>query len=145
MKPVRVLACISLSICLLACINTPAPKPIPDGYKQLTGAEIKNAFDNVTDQALVQDSLNTTAENQWYSDGRFISNWTNRKQSGKVTGQWFVRNNIRCVLIKSGLPNMTNQTKCGPIYQHQNKYYTVNQDGSIHGIHTLTKLPKVNE
>jgi len=142
---VRELIGISLSFCLAACINRTLPIQIPNSYKQLTGAEIKNVFDDAADQAQVQDSLNTTAENQWYSDGSFISVWTNRKQSGTVTGQWFVRDNTRCVIIKSGLPSMSNHTKCGPIYQHQNKYYTINPDGSIHGIHTLTKLSKVSE
>ncbi len=137
---IRLLICASQGFWLSGCLNHAVPNQIPVNFKPLSGAQIKQAFYDVRDQAQVQDSLNTTANNQWHSDGKFISVWSNSQESGTVTGKWFVTENARCVVIESGLPTMVNQTKCGPIYRHNEKYYTVNEDGSIHGIHTVTKL-----
>ncbi len=140
-KIVQQIFCLTIAFTLLACASSSSSLQNWAVYQQLSGEEIKLAFNNVRDQAEVQDALVTTAENQWHADGRFISIWNNQQQSGKVTGRWFVQQDTRCVIIETGLPSMTNQTKCGPIFERNEKYYTVNEDGSIHGIHTLSELP----
>lgn len=132
---------IILMFTLVACAKHSSSVQNWNNYQKLNGEEIKIAFSNVRDNAEVQDSLKTTAENQWHADGRFISLWNNQQQSGKVTGRWFVQEDSRCVVIESGIPSMLNQTRCGPIYKRNQQYYTVNDDGSIHGIHSLSELP----
>ena len=73
----------------------------PSEESALTGTEIKEAFSGVQDSAVVQDRLKTKAQNIWFADGRFISKWKNSEKSGEVTGQWSVRENLRCVVIAS--------------------------------------------
>jgi len=107
---------------------------------QLTGKEILEAFANVRDDAEVQDAKKTRAVNQWYSDGRFISRWSNNKDSGEVTGSWRVQGDLRCIIILSGLSKRIGKERCSPVFQSGSKYLSFNPDGSIHGIHVLSPL-----
>ena len=79
----------------------------------------------------------------WYSDGSFTSEWSNARDSGKVTGRWRPHDNQRCIIITAGLPDRTGKENCGPLFRKGEKIISVNSDGSIHGIHTLspTDLP----
>ena len=108
---------------------------------QLSNEEIFQAFADVRDDAEVQDVARTRAVNSWYADGRFISRWNNGVDSGEVTGTWRVKNDLRCVTIFAGLPQRLGQESCGAVYRRGSKYLSVNSDGSIHGIHTLSPLP----
>ncbi|MFK8048380.1 MAG: hypothetical protein AB8B81_08105 [Halioglobus sp.] len=135
-------AAISSFSSALAQTNLPKTLSAPDETAiQLTDEEIIRAFSDVRDNAEVQDVAKTRAVNSWYADGRFISRWNNGVDSGEVTGTWRVENDLRCVTISSGLPQRHGQESCGPVYRRGSKYLSVNSDGSIHGIHTLSPLP----
>ncbi len=137
----RILFCILITSALYCCAYNPPNNQNWAGYQRLSGEEILLAFNNVRDDAQVQDAAATIAVNHWHEKGTFVTLWTNQKQSGTVTGQWFVRNDTRCVIIESGLPSFDDEARCGPIYQRDDRYYTVNRDGTVHGIHALSKLP----
>jgi hypothetical protein len=112
------------------------------GLIQLTGEEIRQVFSNVKDIAQVQDLSKTRATNMWLDDGRFTSTWRNENADGIVTGTWYVQDSQRCVSIQTGLPKAARETKCGPIYRQDDRYFSVNSDGSIHGIHQILPLDK---
>jgi len=38
------------------------------------------------------------------------------------------------------LPDREGIESCGPLYREQDLFYSVNQDGSVHGIHRLSPL-----
>jgi len=111
---------------------------------QLSSDEILAVFSNVQDSAKIQDAVGTTAENFWFSDGRFENHWKNSERSGTVLGTWSTHNNERCVFISSGLPDLVGKEKCGPIYRQGTHYVSLNADGSVHALHTLTPLPERN-
>jgi len=106
----------------------------------LTSEEIHKTFSNVKDQAQVQDKAKTRATNLWLDDGQFTSTWRNSQANGIVSGKWYVQESQRCVIIETGLPDLTGKPKCGPIYRQGDSYLTVNPNGSIHGIHQLSPL-----
>lgn len=107
---------------------------------QLSGEEILQAFNDVRDDAKVQDAAGTRAVNYWYADGRFVSRWNNAVDSGEVAGTWRVENDLRCITISSGLAQRIGQESCGPVFRRGNTYLSFNPDGSVHGIHTLSPL-----
>lgn len=108
----------------------------------LTTAEIRTTFSDARDSATVMDAVGTTAVNHWYADGTFTSEWSNRESSGKVTGRWRAFDNQRCVIIESGLPDHTDRERCSPILRRGDNYVSINADGSIHGVHTVTPIKK---
>lgn len=111
---------------------------------QLSGEEIIQTFSNVKDSAAIQDEQNTTANNLWFADGRFVNHWRNAEQSGTVRGRWSVQRGERCVLIESGLQGVIGEQRCGPIVKEQvgdeSEYLSFNADGSVHARHTLTSM-----
>lgn len=126
-------------ICLLT-VTSPlvaSDKAIP---VQLTGEKITQTFANVRDHAEVQDSAKTRAENTWCANGQFISRWRNAKNSGVVTGTWRVKEDLRCITILSGVESRIGKESCSPVFKSGSKYLSKNQDGTIHGIHTLSSL-----
>lgn len=112
----------------------------PEVRTALTGQEIAQAFDGVRDKAEIQDAAGTTAVNHWYSDGRFVNHWRNSTNSGEVTGSWRVVGDERCVLISAGLEGAVGKEKCSPVFKVGERYMSVNADGSVHALHTLTPL-----
>jgi hypothetical protein len=110
------------------------------GLTRLTGAEISKTFSNVIDHAQVQDKAKTRATNLWLDNGKFTSEWSNDQSDGIVSGKWYVQEDQRCVTIKTGLQDLTGRPRCGPIYRQGDSYFSVNTDGSIHGIHHLSPL-----
>jgi len=128
-------------IVLLAAIFLPGMTIAqPQNSVRLTTQEITRTFSNVLDSAQVQDSVGTSANNLWYGDGRLINNWSNEDASGQVTGQWYARDNLRCVVILTGIPEALGRAKCGPIYRQGDTYISLNKDGSVHGVHRLTPM-----
>jgi hypothetical protein len=111
-----------------------------NGLTPLTGEEISKTFSNVEDHAQVQDKAKTHATNLWLDDGKFTSTWRNDRSNGIVIGKWYVQEDQRCVIIETGLPDITGKPTCGPIYRQGDSYFSVNTDGSIHGIHQLSPL-----
>ena len=135
------LACLATSPSARAETNVPEAASEPDASAvQLSDEEILQAFANVRDDAIVQDAAGTRAVNRWHADGRFMSRWSNGTDSGEVTGTWRVENDLRCITISTGLPQRVGQESCGPVFRRGSKYLSINSDGSIHGVHTLSPL-----
>lgn len=109
---------------------------------QLTGEEILQAFANVRDDAVVQDKVGTRAVNYWYADGKFISRWSNERGAGDVSGSWRVQNGLRCTTVRTGIPGRMVEESCGAILRSGSNFISLNADGSIHGVHTLSRIPE---
>ncbi len=112
----------------------------PQDTVQLSTQQIREAFADVRDDAKVQDTAGTVAVNYWYANGAFTNQWSNSSGSGEVTGQWRAENNQRCILFESGLPTRIGEEVCAPVYRRGASYLSLNPDGSIHGIHTLSPI-----
>ena len=113
-------------------------------YKRLTGSEIRVAFSDVLDRAVVIDGAGGTASNYWYKDGRFRSSWQVGGKAGQLEGFWFVENNQRCVTIDISSTEFgelkASPHRCGPIYSKDGKYFSANKFGRVHGAHVVTEL-----
>jgi len=108
--------------------------------EQLSGAAIKALFADVVDTAIVKDVEDGRATNHWYNDGRFTSQWSSKGGGGTVTGTWYVEGDRRCVTVQSGLADKAGHKTCSPLYRCRDSIVSVNADGSIHGVHRVTKL-----
>lgn len=120
--------------------DNPAAPHSWSGYRRLNSEQILAAYANVRDDAQVQDGQGGSAVNHWYADGRFTSEWQSPAGRGKLTGSWYVKDNLRCLTIKTGMPELEGKERCGPVYTKDSLYYSSNKAGSIHGIHTLSPL-----
>ena len=116
-----------------------------EGVVRLTTEEILLHFSDVRDDAQVQDSVGSTAVNYWFANGDFENAWKNKSGSGKVTGKWRASDDMRCVLILSGLGDRNGQESCSPIYRSGDQFMSLNSDGTVHGIHLLTPLKNAGE
>ena len=123
--------------CMLLAANALAQ---PENAMRLSTEAILHNFADVCDNAEVQDAAGTTASNAWHADGRLVNRWSNGERSGTVIGQWSAEDDLRCVVILSGLPDTEGGRRCGPIYRAGNDYFSLNADGSVHGIHRLTPM-----
>lgn len=135
----------SLLISPLAMTETKLPKILSEPEAPaipLDGEEILQAFADVRDDAKVQDAAGSRAVNLWYTDGTFISRWSNGVDSGEVTGTWRVENDMRCITISTGLPQRVGKESCAAVFRRGSEYLSFNSDGSIHGIHTLSSLKR---
>ncbi len=112
----------------------------PPDSTRLTTGEIAQVFSGVRDDATVQDAAGTSAVNFWCADGTFTNAWSNGTRSGKVVGRWRAFNDERCVVITSGHPEFEDVERCSPILRTGERYLSVNPDGSIHGVHTLSTI-----
>jgi hypothetical protein len=112
----------------------------PQSSVRLTTEEIRQIFSGVRDDAMVQDAAGTSAVNYWCADGTFTNEWSNETGSGQVVGRWRAINDQRCVVIFSGLPDDSDTERCSPILRDGGQYLSVNPDGSIHGVHTLSPI-----
>ncbi len=128
-----------LTICAPLAVAGGDNRP-PPGSSQLSTQEIQCLFSDVRDDASVQDSAGTKAINYWYGDGSFTNQWSNDRGSGEVRGHWRAHNNRRCIVITEGLPERIGVESCAPMYRNDNRYFSVNSDGSVHGIHRLSPL-----
>jgi hypothetical protein len=130
---------LSKTVIAVLVLATPAYAESP-GSTQLTTEEIRQAFSGVRDDARVQDEANTRAVNFWCANGVFTTEWSNGERSGKVVGRWRAIDNQRCVTILSGLGEPGDKERCGPILRRGEHYLSVNPDGSIHGVHSLSAI-----
>lgn len=112
----------------------------PDAAVRLDTDAISRHFSDVCDRAEVQDTDGTVAINHWHADGRLVNQWRNGDTTGRVTGRWYARDNQRCVVILSGLPGADQTPRCGPVFQLGPDFFSLNSDGSIHGIHRLKPM-----
>lgn len=128
----------------VSTLQQPSAAAAPDswqGYSKLSGAQIREAFSDVVDTAVVVDGAGGSATNRWFQDGRFTSDWQAGGQAGQLSGRWSVEGDARCIVLDIELDGYAaGQQRCGPIYFKDGKYYSSNANGSMHGIHTLSAL-----
>ncbi len=114
---------------------------IPEGAAPLSTEEIITTFSGVKESYVSKDNprAKVTATAIWGVDGEFESSWKAGTHKGEVTGEWYAENGKRC--IKNDKPNEDGtDLECHSIYKTGDVYASVNDDGSVHGIHTLTPL-----
>ena len=128
----------SVTYGLLVILSTGCTEP--ESSNRLTTEEIRQTFSSVRDDATVQDAKGTRAVNYWCADGTFTNEWSNGTRSGRVIGRWRAINDQRCIVIVSGLREYGNSERCGPIFRDAEQYLSVNPDGSVHGVHTLSPM-----
>ena len=117
-----------------------AQPALPADALRLTSSEIVAAFSDVRDEGEVQDGSGGVAVNHWFADGRFRSEWHSAAGTGIVTGRWRAAEDMRCIVIDSGLPEREGAEECTPIYRHGERYISVNPSGTVHGLHTLSPM-----
>ena len=127
---------------LALCDTSAADTALPEHATRLVTSEIRAAFANVRDDARVQDAAGTRAVNVWHADGHFVNNWHNAGGSGEVRGRWRAHDNMRCITIESGLEDRIGVESCKPMYRLGEDYYSVNPDGTVHGVHRLSPAPR---
>lgn len=108
----------------------------------LSTAQIIATFSDVQDHARLLDRPGTRATNHWYADGRFESEWSSAQQRGTVSGRWFSRDNLRCVVIErvDGEPVAPGPERCGRLARRGEVIISYNPDGSPHGEHSLRPI-----
>ena len=109
---------------------------------QLSTSEILMRFSDTLDRGAVQNGKGISAETRWLASGRFETRWW-RQAAGApkinvVSGSWKAEGNERCVLF-NGAPQ--GEWQCNPVYQRTDgSFVSLNDDGSVHGIHYLLPL-----
>ena len=114
-------------------------KTLPEDAVPLSTEEIVSTFSGVKESYVGKDNPEVTATAIWDADGDFKASWAAGNHKGDVTGEWYAENGERC--IKNDLPNDDGtDLECHAIYKTGDVYTSVNKDGSVHGIHSLTPL-----
>ncbi len=131
----------SPAICRATIVLAALSACTSNSSNELETQAIQETFSNVKDVAQIQDTKGSTATNYWYADGTFTNEWRNANDSGTVSGTWYAKDNQRCVVIVEGMESIKGQTRCGPIILEGNVFKSFNADGSVHAVHTLTKIP----
>lgn len=130
-----------ISVCLAGPLSGLAAAGVPEGAVALNTSEIERLFSDALDLAEVQDEEGTRATNHWYSDGTFTVEWGNELASGEVRGKWWAENDQRCIIIETGVEGREGQVSCSPVFRLGDVILSVEPDGRIHGLHTVTPLP----
>lgn len=125
---------------LVVLLFAPLATAQPAGAVRLSTEAILQSFSNVCDNAEVQDTAGTRASNAWYADGRLVNRWSNGETSGTVIGRWTAEDGLRCVVILTGLPGAEGTQRCAPVYHAGTDFFSINPDGSVHGIHRLMPM-----
>lgn len=136
----HVVALISLTFLVYGCATTsPEELLIEQGSHKMTPDEITRTFTNVKEQYVGRDNPEITAEAEWHADGAFKATWKSGENTGDTVGTWYVENEMRCIKHDVPLPNGVD-TECHTMYLTGDTYTSFNQDGSIHGVHTISPL-----
>ena len=116
----------------------------PADAETLTTQEIIATFSDTLDQADVIDAPGTRAETHWDSSGTFHTRWWSKAHKGEAKGQWTARNNERCTRMTS--ITAAAEWRCAQVLLlPSGQYLSLNPDGSVHGVHTLSKGPVLSE
>ena len=114
----------------------------PADAETLTTQEIIATFSDTLDQADVIDAPGTRAETHWDSSGTFHTRWWSKAHKGEAKGQWTARNNERCTRMTSitAANPAAAEWRCAQVLLlPSGQYLSLNPDGSVHGVHTLSK------
>jgi len=112
--------------------------PIPEGAEPLTNEEITETFSGVRESYRGKDIPGMKATGIFNANGKFEASWSVGSQSGVANGEWYSENGKRCLRDKN--PNGDTNLECVEFFRTGDSYTSVNEDGSIHGFHTLTPL-----
>jgi len=112
---------------------------IPDDAIPLTTEEIVTAFSGVSESYSGRDNTEVTATATFTRSGEYEASWSAGNQKGEAIGEWYAENGKRCLKENKADSGSTN-IECRAIYKTGDVYTSVNDDGSVHGIHTLTPL-----
>lgn len=109
---------------------------------QLETSEILATFSNTLDRGAVQNGKGTSAETRWLSSGHFETRWwlhtSEASKINVVSGRWRAENNKRCILFDAAPEN---DWQCTPVFQRADgAIVSINEDGSVHGIHQIVPL-----
>ena len=109
---------------------------------QLSTSEIIETFSNTLDRGVVKSKSGIFAETRWLSSGGFETRWW--RETGEapkinvVSGRWKAENNERCVLLQG---NSEGEWQCTPVFKRADgAIISLNEDGSVHGIHQIAPL-----
>jgi len=110
-----------------------AEPTIPEGAKQLNGAEIRVFLDGRTFRFVAYDSAKSlTGTSTWeLNKGSAHGEYSWDNQSPKPWSRdWYVENNLNCTKPKTG------EAECNRIYLDGEQFIEVRQDGVIHAVST---------
>lgn len=133
MKLFLVLIPFLVSVYGCAAMNT-----IPEDAVPLSNEEIVKTFSGVTESYKGRDIPGMTATGKFGADGRFEASWSVGKHKGVAIGEWYAENGKRC--LKEEKPNGETNLECIEFYKTGDVYTSLNENGSVHGIHSLTPL-----
>lgn len=133
MKLLLVFLPLLISVYGCAAVNT-----IPEGAVPLSTEEINTTFSGVRESYKGKDIPGMTATGKFGVDGRFEASWKVGNQKGEAVGNWYAENGKRC--LKEEKPNGDTNLECIELYKTGDVYTSLNEDGSVHGIHSLSPL-----
>jgi len=112
---------------------------IPEDAVPLSTEEIAATFSGVTEKYKGRDNPGVSAVGKFREGGEFSASWSAGNQSGNVEGEWYAEDGKRCLNTVSSETGTTD-VECHSIYKSGDVYMSMNDDGSIHGIHALTPM-----
>ncbi len=123
---------------LAGCAMTTAEVTVVEsGAVKLTNPQIETLFTNAQEKYVSRDrSSEITAVAAWGGDQSFSADWESGSDSGTLTGRWYIENDMRCVEFDQDLKV---NPECVSIYRTDGGYTSFWPDGSIHGLHTVSK------
>jgi len=112
---------------------------IPEGAAPLSTEEIAETFSGVQESYRSRDNPAVSAKGTFREGGEFEGTWRAGSQSGQVVGEWYAEDGKRC--LSTTAPGGGNaDLECHQFYRTGAVLTSVNDDGSVHGIHTLQPL-----
>jgi len=111
---------------------------IPVGAVPLTTDEITTTFSGTKESYVGKDNPSVTANATFGVGGEYEASWAAGNQKGTAKGEWYAEDGKRC--LKENKSGEEVSLECHIFYKTGSVYTSVNEDGSIHGIHTLTPL-----
>jgi len=112
---------------------------LPKNAVLLNTKEITDTFSGVKETYQGIDNPAVTSIATWRKNGDFEASWVSGRRKGDVIGNWYAENGKRCISCSNpydGGPGL----ECHAIYKTGDVYTSVNDDGTVHGIHPLTPL-----
>lgn len=111
---------------------------IPEGAVPLTTEEITRTFSGTMESYVGKDNPGVSATATFGAGGEYEASWAAGNQKGNSNGEWYAEDGKRC--LKENKPDEGMSLECHIFYKTGSVYTSVNEDGSVHGVHTLKSL-----
>ncbi len=111
---------------------------IPEGAVPLTTEEITTTFSGIKESYVGKDKPGVSATAIFGAEGEYEASWAAGNRRGNAKGEWYAENGKRC--LKENKAGQGSSLECHVFYKTGSAYTSVNEDGSVHGIHTLKPL-----